>query len=59
LRRPPRVTSLAREMMLADAAAYATSSPTVARTRRGETLQAVEDLAANVGYAGSMLSFSG
>ena len=48
---PAEVAALAREIMLADAAAYGNQFPAYREDPLRETLRAVEGLAANAGYA--------
>ena len=48
---PAEVAALAREIMLADAAAYGNQFPAYREDPMRETLRAVEGLAANAGYA--------
>jgi hypothetical protein len=48
---PGEVASLAREVMLADAEAYGNQFPAYRENPLRETLRAVEDLAADLGYA--------
>jgi predicted nucleotidyltransferase component of viral defense system len=54
---PAEVTALAREIMLADAAAYGNQFPAYRENPMRETLRAVESLATNEGYARKYTEF--
>jgi hypothetical protein len=54
---PAAVAGLAREIMLADAAAYGNQFPAYRDDPMGETLRAVEGLAADTSYARQYAEF--